>query len=140
MPFSRERPTAGLPHHNKESGQEKVTTYDTITEKITKRLEEGDIPWKKPWKAQLPGNLITNKPYRGMNFLLLGSEEYASSYWLTFKQAQDKGGHVKKGEKGTLVTFWKVTEKELGNRSETPHWSRQRSRRTPGAALGDHAG
>jgi antirestriction protein ArdC len=113
MPFSRERPTAGLPHHNKESGQEKVTTYEIITEKITKRLEEGDIPWKKPWKAQLPRNLITDKPYRGMNLLLLGSEEYASPYWLTFKQAQDKGGHVKKGEKGSLVTFWKVMEKEL---------------------------
>jgi antirestriction protein ArdC len=113
MPFSRERPSAGLSRHNKESGQEKVTTYDIITEKITKRLEEGDIPWKKPWKAQLPRNLITNKPYRGMNLLLLGSEEYASPYWLTFKQAQEKGGHVKKGEKGSLVTFWKVTEKEL---------------------------
>jgi antirestriction protein ArdC len=77
------------------------------------RLEQGDIPWKKPWKARLPRNLITNKPYQGMNLLLLGDQDYSSPYWLTFKQAREKGGHVKKGEKGSLVTFWKVTEKEL---------------------------
>jgi antirestriction protein ArdC len=118
MPSSKERPVYGLSRLNKESGKEKVTTYDIVTERIIKKLETEDIPWKKPWKAQLPRNLITDKPYRGMNLLLLGSEDYASPYWLTFKQAQEKGGHVKKGEKGSLVTFWKVTEKELDEEKE----------------------
>jgi antirestriction protein ArdC len=76
-------------------------------------MEHGEIPWRKPWKAQLPRNVITNKPYRGVNLLLLGSQDYPSPYWLTFKQAQEKGGHVKKGEKGSMVTFWKIIEKDL---------------------------
>jgi antirestriction protein ArdC len=113
MPSSKERPPYGSSRQHKEKESEKVTTYDIVTEKITKRLEQGDIPWKKPWKPQLPRNLITNKPYQGINLLLLGSEDYANPYWLTFKQAQEKRGHVKKGEKGSLITFWKVTEKEL---------------------------
>ncbi|HZV83198.1 MAG TPA: zincin-like metallopeptidase domain-containing protein, partial [Geobacteraceae bacterium] len=76
------------------------------------------MPWKKPWKAQPPRNLITNKPYHGVNFLLLGSQDYPSPYWLTFKQAQEKGGHVKKGEKGSMVTFWKIIEKDLKEENE----------------------
>jgi antirestriction protein ArdC len=92
MLSSKERTTYGLSRKNKESGKEKHTTYDIVTEKITNRLEQGDIPWKKPWKAQLPRNLITNKPYQGMNLLLLADQDYSSPYWLTFKQAREKGG------------------------------------------------
>ena len=110
---SKEGSRYGRSYSNKESGIEKQSTYDIITEKITKRLEQGDIPWRKPWKTQLPRNLITNRPYQGMNLLLLSELDYSSPYWLTFKQAQDKGGHVKRGEHGSLVTFWKVTEKDL---------------------------
>jgi antirestriction protein ArdC len=113
MPDSKERPVYGLSRKNKESGKEKLSTYDIVTEKISNRLEQGDIPWKKPWKARLPRNLITNKPYQGMNLLLLSDQDYSNPYWLTFTQAREKGGHVKRGEKGSLITFWKVTEKEL---------------------------
>lgn len=95
-----------------------MTTYDIITEKIIKKLEAGQIPWRKPWKASLPKNLITNKRYNGLNLLLLSDTEYKSPYWLTFRQTQEKGGHIKKGEKGTLVTFWKVTEKETNDEKE----------------------
>ena len=77
-------------HSHQESGKEKVSTYELVTEKITKKLEAGEIPWKKPWIAQLPRNLIIHKPYQGINLLLLSSQDYPSPYWLTFKQAQEK--------------------------------------------------
>jgi len=110
----KERPIYRHSYNKKETGrEEKASTYEIVTQKIIERMEQGDIPWKKPWKAQLPRNLITNKPYRGVNLLLLGSQDYQSPYWLTFKQAQEKGGHVRKGEKGSMVTFWKILEKDL---------------------------
>lgn len=110
---SKERPHYGYRRKQESNRGEKLTTYDIITEKITQKLEQGTIPWKKPWKLELPKNLITKKPYQGINLLLLTNEDYSSPYWLTFKQAQEKGGHIKKGEKGSMVTFWKVTEKEI---------------------------
>lgn len=115
---SKERPTYGYRRKESDKG-EKVTTYDLVTEKITQKLEHGTIPWKKPWKQELPQNLITKKPYRGINLLLLASEDYTSPYWLTFKQAEAQGGHVKRGEKGSLVAFWKITEKEIEEEGKT---------------------
>ena len=119
MPPSKERPIYGHSYNKKESGkEEKASTYEIVTQRIIERMEHGEIPWKKPWRAQLPRNLITNKPYRGINLLLLGSQDYPSPYWLSFKQAQEKGGHVRKGEKGSMVTFWKIIEKDLKEENE----------------------
>lgn len=53
-------------------------------------------------------NLISKKPYRGVNIWLLGCLGYGNPYWCTYKQAIDNGGHVKKGEKGALIVFWKI--------------------------------
>ena len=109
MPPSKERTTYHHYQTRKESGkEEKASAYEIVTQKIIEKMEQGEISWKKPWKAQPPRNLITNKPYRGVNLLLLGSQDYSSPYWLTFKQAQKKGGYVRKGEKGSMVTFWKI--------------------------------
>jgi len=82
--------------------------YKIITNQIIEKLEQGTIPWHMPWSAHGPKNLISEKPYRGINVFLLGSLGYMSPYWLTFKQAQSLGGHVSKGEKGTPVVFWKT--------------------------------
>ena len=72
--------------------------YTTITERIMAALEAGRIPWQKPWNAQegQPRNLISGKPYRGVNLLLLANEG-GSPFWLTYRQAQEIGGHVKAG-------------------------------------------
>lgn len=60
---SKERSIYRYSHNKKESGkEEKVSTYEIVTKKIIERMKQGEIPWKKPWKAQLPRNLITNKP------------------------------------------------------------------------------
>ncbi len=89
-----------------------MTTYEIITEKIIKKLEAGNIPWKIQWKAQGIQNLVSRKGYRGVNLLLLSDTEFSSPYWLTFNQARDLKGKVKKGEKGTQIIFWKVFEQE----------------------------
>ena len=89
-----------------------MTVYQIVTERIIHALEQGVIPWRKPWKvAGHPKNFITCKPYRGINILLLASQGYSSPYWLTYKQASERGGHVKKGEKATPIVFWKVEQK-----------------------------
>jgi antirestriction protein ArdC len=85
-----------------------MTVYDIVTDKILELLEQGEIPWKKPWKATGGAkNLISKKPYRGINQFLLNCSPYSSPYWLTYRQAQEKGGHIRKGEKSMLVVFWK---------------------------------
>ena len=53
-----------------------------------------------------PANLISKKPYRGINTFLLALAGYGSQYWLTYRQAQALGGNVRKGEHGTKIIFW----------------------------------
>lgn len=88
--------------------------YDIVNEKILAMLEEGNIPWRKPWNctaAGAPRNLISGKPYRGINaFLLAADNRFTSPYWLTMKQANERGARIRKGEKSTLVIFWKLHE------------------------------
>jgi antirestriction protein ArdC len=84
--------------------------YQIITDRITKLLEEGVAVWQKPWNSQagMPRNLFSQREYRGINVWMLGAQSYASPFWSTFKQAQQAGGTVRKGEKSTPIVFWKV--------------------------------
>lgn len=82
--------------------------YSIITERVIALLEAGTAPWRKTWHGgEGPRNLISKKPYRGVNALLLGSTSLASPYWLTFNQVRQLGGRVKKGARSELVIFWK---------------------------------
>ena len=94
--------------------------YQEITDRIVEHLQSGQLPpWRQPIKRAggdpFPKNLATGKNYRGVNIFMLGlaawSMGYDSPYWLTFNQAKERGGQVRKGEKGSLVTFWKQYEK-----------------------------
>jgi antirestriction protein ArdC len=85
----------------------KNQVYQIITDKIIAELQTGNIVWNRGWKCGLPKNLISGESYRGINLLLLSFSKFESPYFLTFKQAQDLGGSVKKGEKGTMITFFK---------------------------------
>lgn len=86
-----------------------MVAYDRITDRIISLLEQGTIPWQKPWKAQTtwPRNFVTRKPYRGVNVFLLISMSYESPFWLTYRQAQQLGGTIRKGEHACPVVFWK---------------------------------
>src|SRR5258708_2189634 len=92
--------------------------YQIITDRIVESLSKGVVPWRKPWRTETPRNVISGKEYRGVNVLLLGSSPFESPWWLTFNQARDLGGTVKKGERGTPVVFWKVYGKETEDGSE----------------------
>ena len=82
--------------------------YQAVTDKIISQLEQNVIPWRKTWQGSEPINYVTCKPYRGINLLLLQrGGEYA-----TFKQIKDAGGYVKKGEKSSMIVFWKMLERE----------------------------
>lgn len=95
----------------------KKEIVEKVTEQIIKQLEAGVVPWHKPWSVAglMPTNGVSNKPYRGINTMLLAVTQdtygYKSPYWYTFNQAKKLGGNVKRGEKGYPVIFWKVIEK-----------------------------
>jgi antirestriction protein ArdC len=103
--------------HNLNKSEPKMNIYDTITARITEKLSAGEIPWKRSWDArtQAPRNLVSKKRYQGINIFLVGSLRYQSPWFLTYKQAQDLGGSVKKGEKGCPIVFWSFSEKEDDN-------------------------
>ncbi len=84
-----------------------ASVYEIITSRIIEELEKGSVPWRKPWKTLPPVNLISKKPYRGINVFLLALQGYGSQYWLTFNQAKQLGGNVRRGEHGTKIVFWK---------------------------------
>ena len=103
----------------------KAQICEQITERIETLLATGVVPWHKPWKAStgLPRNLVTNQPYRGINVFLLMSMSYESPHWLTFRQAIQLGGSVKKGEKACPIVFWKQTtieDKETEKQRKIP--------------------
>ena len=82
------------------------SVYEMVTDRIISQLEQGVIPWQKPWTGIRSGayNRITKKPYSLLNQMLLQHDgEYA-----TYKQWTDLGGHVRKGEKSEIVVFWKI--------------------------------
>jgi len=88
-----------------------MNVYEIITDRICERLEAGVVPWRKPWTARgldgMPRNLVTRRPYRGVNVWTLAMMGYGSPDWLTYRQATALGGHVRQGEKGSPVIFWK---------------------------------
>jgi len=125
-----------LNHKQKRATMANIKIYEMVTERIIiaiedaiKAAENGETnkaiaPWHKPWfQNGNPVNLITKKQYRGINVFLLSMMGYVSPYFLSFKQIQDLGGHVKKGEKGIPVIFWKwivKNEDENGNKLDKP--------------------
>lgn len=97
------------------------TVYQVITDRILALLEKNVVPWHQPWNCgeQAPQNLVSRKHYRGVNVFLLNSMHYSAPFWLTFKQAQEMGGNVKRGEKACPVVFWKwldVQDEETGQK------------------------
>lgn len=107
----------------------KATVYQIVTDRILKKLEAGVIPWRKPWVARsglkaiksiktitrpVAVNWNTQRPYRGINQMLLDPGEYA-----TYNQIEKAGGKVKKGEHASVIVFWKWLEKPNEETGET---------------------
>lgn len=115
----------------KANAKPKRDIYQEVTDRIINHLDQGVAPWRNPIKRGggdgWPKNMDSGKRYRGINVFLLGltawERGYSSDYWMTFKQAKASGGQVRKGEKGSLVTFWKMyttKNKETGHELEIP--------------------
>ncbi len=96
-------------------------TYTLITDRIIAELESGTILWHKPWTCAQPAiSHTTGKAYSLLNQLLLGGR---GGEYLTFQQAQKEGGRVKKGEKASMVVFWKwltVEDEDTGEEKSVP--------------------
>jgi antirestriction protein ArdC len=85
-----------------------ASVYEAVTAHIVSSLERGNVPWRKPWQNRAqPVNAVSSRPYRGVNVFLLGLGLWQDHRWLSFKQAQQLGGHVRAGERSMMAIFWK---------------------------------
>ncbi|MBS1526300.1 MAG: DUF1738 domain-containing protein [Bacteroidetes bacterium] len=97
------------------TGTKQHDLYQQVTDYVIAELGKGNVVWQKGWHSYgLPKNIISGHRYRGwnvfwLNFLTI-KQEYATPYFITFKQAQEAGGHIKKGEKGIHIIFWAAIE------------------------------
>jgi antirestriction protein ArdC len=107
MARSRPRPPAG---------GDRTSLYEEITSRIVAELEAGRLPWVQPWDSSavaaplaVPSNAATGRAYSGINVLILWGavvrHGFSCQSWLTFRQALALGGHVRKGERGTMVVY-----------------------------------
>lgn len=103
--------------------------YSRITNRIVADLETGVRPWYRPWSTDRAAGRIVRPlrhngiPYKGINVVMLWSasvaHDYTSPLWLTFKQALELGGNVRKGEHGELVVYAnRVVRTETGGNGE----------------------
>lgn len=110
----------------------KQDIYQLITDRIVADLEMGVRPWHKPWSGDHAAGRISmplranGVPYRGINVIMLWSEAmskgFSAPFWMTFKQAQELGAHVKRGEHGSVVVYantFSKTEKDAESGEET---------------------
>jgi len=111
----QQQPRLRATRFSKEERDMKQDVYERITNKIVADLEQGVRPWLKPWNAEHAAGRITRPlrhngvPYQGINVIMLWGEAVAKGFaapiWMTFRQAKELGGHVRKGEKGSLVVY-----------------------------------
>jgi antirestriction protein ArdC len=106
---------------------ERIDVYQRVTDQIIAAIEAGAGDWRMPWHAtgeamMSPINAQSRKPYRGVNVVALWAAAQGAGYptgiWATYKQWQDLGAQVRKGEKASLVVFWKVTDQDEESEAE----------------------
>ena len=105
------------PDRFKRAKATKPDVYEIVTERILSLLEQGTAPWLSSSIARvgIPRNFLTQKHYSGINVFLLGSAEFQSPYFLTYRQAQELGGQVRKGEKGLPIIKMGTWQKKSDN-------------------------
>jgi antirestriction protein ArdC len=106
-----------------EEKDENAGPYKDIFADITKRIivcmEQGVVPWKKPWSVHPHINMASMKEYQGVNQFILNCTPFSSPVWLSWQQAADLGGEVKKGAKAMPIIFWKKYEQERTKRDRS---------------------
>ncbi len=115
-------------HQSSRRPSSREDLYQTVTDKIIAALEKGTAPWRRPWRwvekpagSSLPVNAVTGRSYSGVNIPLLWlaaeEREFRSDRWLTYLQAQEAGGQVRKGETGSLAVLFKPFEKQAEDKN-----------------------
>lgn len=95
----------------------KTDVYQSVTDRVITALEAGTVPWCPDHVSARPTMPVRHNgvPYRGINTVLLWLSGHVGGYtsprWLTFRQAKEEGGNVRKGEKGTPVVFFRMLER-----------------------------
>lgn len=117
---------------------EKKDIFQRVTDQIIKAIEDGTESYRMPWKTTggliaSPINAVSKRPYRGINVLILWAtadeKGYTSGTWATYKQWQELGAQVRKGEKSANVVFWKFFDVE--EKGEKEAGSDKGSKRVP---------
>jgi antirestriction factor ArdC-like protein len=103
------------------SNSAKADVYEQITNAIVSAIEEGAGKYEMPWHAlSTPLNVTNRKPYRGVNVLMLWAmarkHSYSSNEWATYRQWEEAGAQVRKGEHSTTVVFWKFYDARKNNK------------------------
>jgi len=102
-----------IKHRNGKPFSDRRDHYQEVTDRIVAALENGSKPWQQPWENGAPGmpiNATTDRRYHGINVLLLAMTSFAlggDPRFCSYKQASDRGWHVRKGERGTTIFFFK---------------------------------
>jgi len=97
-------------------GQEGMKdVYQRITDEVIAHLEKGEVIWRKGWSSLgMPKNIATGRMYQGWNMFLLNFitmiKSYKTPFFLTYKQAENMGGSIRKGQKGYPVVWWALVE------------------------------
>lgn len=95
-----------------------IDVYQIVTDRIISMLEQGEIPWERPWTGA--GNLAikraSGKPYSLINQILLGNP----GEYLSFNECKKLGGKIKKGAKAKIVVFWKMLDKPVEGKDGNP--------------------
>ena len=125
---------------NQAEAENRVDIYQRVTDSIVAAIEAGAGKWQMPWHSGadgmapvLPVNVATGRPYRGVNTVVLWASAqeraYGSAVWGTYRQWQERGAQVRKGEQACPVVFWKITERgeteEGGEEQEDSRGSRR---------------
>ncbi len=97
---------------------QKKPFHEMVAAKLIEQLKTGTAPWQKPWqpgepRSYVPVNASTGKRYRGINTIQLISEGRSDNRWMTYRQAENAGYQVRRGEKGTRIQYWKFTEERV---------------------------
>ena len=85
--------------------------YEVIADRVLDMLEQGVAPWRRPWVTLRPQSVHGHR-YRGINALLLGLADYADPRWITYRQTMNLVGHVRRGERGVGIIFWRWIERD----------------------------
>lgn len=97
---------------------EKKPFHEVVAENLINQLKQGVAPWQKPWSAGephyfMPSNPVTGNRYKGINAIHLIAQGHQDQRWMTYNQAKDAGAQVRKGERGTMIQYWKFTEEQV---------------------------